>query len=190
MDPFSFSYRSKKLIDDNTDSKDKSCNKKNNNSHRNGGHAKIFPNPMENLSHESKTARGNGTNQDNRCRQQNDITASGINQSQSHILDQSDTQMNIDGPSFSNEKPELQQQPENSNNMTSMQNTFENSDANNESTMSQKLWATFFVIVLLWLPSIINYSFSLFMCTSYEDGYTYLKKDTSIKCWQGRDLLL
>jgi hypothetical protein len=44
--------------------------------------------------------------------------------------------MNIDGPSFSNEKPELQQQPENSNNMTSMQNTFENSDANNESTMS------------------------------------------------------
>jgi hypothetical protein len=22
------------------------------------------------------------------------------------------------------------------------------------------------------------------MCTNYEDGFSYLKKDTSIKCWQ------
>lgn len=50
--------------------------------------------------------------------------------------------------------------------------------------------ATFFVIVLLWLPSIINYSFSLFMCAAYEDGNSYLKRDTNIKCWEGRDLLL
>jgi hypothetical protein len=47
--------------------------------------------------------------------------------------------------------------------------------------------ATFFVIVLLWHPTIINYSFSLFMCAQYEDGFSYLKKDTSIKCWEGKD---
>jgi hypothetical protein len=47
--------------------------------------------------------------------------------------------------------------------------------------------ATFFVIVLLWHPTIINYSFSLFMCAHYEDGFSYLKKDTSIKCWEGKD---
>lgn len=47
--------------------------------------------------------------------------------------------------------------------------------------------ATFFVIVLLWHPTIINYSFSLFMCAHYEDGFSYLKKDTSIKCWEEKD---
>ena len=49
--------------------------------------------------------------------------------------------------------------------------------------------ATFFVIVLLWHPTIINYSFSLFMCTQYEDGYKYLKKDTTIRCWHGKDFV-
>ncbi len=49
--------------------------------------------------------------------------------------------------------------------------------------LGDKLLATSFVIVLLWLPSIINMTFSLFMCTSYEDGYSYLKKDTLIRCW-------
>ena len=49
--------------------------------------------------------------------------------------------------------------------------------------------ATFFVIVLLWHPTIINYSFSLFMCAQYEDGFSYLKKDTSIQCWQGKDFV-
>ena len=49
--------------------------------------------------------------------------------------------------------------------------------------------ATFFVIVLLWQPTIINYSFSLFICADYEDGYSYLKKDTAIKCWQGKDFV-
>ncbi len=28
------------------------------------------------------------------------------------------------------------------------------------------------------------------MCANYEDGFTYLKKDTNIKCWHGRDLFL
>ena len=28
------------------------------------------------------------------------------------------------------------------------------------------------------------------MCANYEDGFTYLKKDTNIKCWHGRDLIL
>jgi putative lipase involved disintegration of autophagic bodies len=25
------------------------------------------------------------------------------------------------------------------------------------------------------------------MCAQYEDGFSYLKKDTSIKCWEGKD---
>lgn len=49
---------------------------------------------------------------------------------------------------------------------------------------------TCFVLILLWHPSIINYSFSLFMCREYEDGYTYLSNDISIRCWQGKDLYL
>jgi len=28
------------------------------------------------------------------------------------------------------------------------------------------------------------------MCTPYEDGYTYLKKDTNIQCWQGHNYFL
>lgn len=27
------------------------------------------------------------------------------------------------------------------------------------------------------------------MCATYEDGYTYLKKDTKIKCWSGKDMI-
>ena len=53
-----------------------------------------------------------------------------------------------------------------------------------------KLLTTFFVIILLWHPTIINYSFSVFMCADYEDGYSYLRKDTSIRCWEGRNLVL
>ena len=49
---------------------------------------------------------------------------------------------------------------------------------------------TFFVFVILQHPSIINYSFSLFMCVPMEDGYYYLRQDTEIKCWHGNDFLM
>ena len=42
--------------------------------------------------------------------QNNDLTHSGFDQSHTHVLDQSDTNMAIDGPSFSDnarEKPEV-----------------------------------------------------------------------------------
>jgi hypothetical protein len=42
---------------------------------------------------------------------------------------------------------------------------------------------TFLVVALLWQPTIINYSFSLFNCIDYEDGVSYLRKDTTIRCW-------
>jgi hypothetical protein len=49
---------------------------------------------------------------------------------------------------------------------------------------------TFFVVVLLWQPTIINYSFSLFTCIDYEDGASYLRKDTSIRCWTGINYMM
>jgi len=51
------------------------------------------------------------------------------------------------------------------------------------------MYATFFVIMLLWQPTIINYSFSVFMCVEFENGKTYLRKDTDIECWQGINLI-
>lgn len=36
-------------------------------------------------------------------------------------------------------------------------------------TLFEKILTTFFVIIVLWLPSIITYSFSLFMCTEIEE---------------------
>ena len=53
-----------------------------------------------------------------------------------------------------------------------------------------KILTTFFVIVLLWHPTIMNYSFSIFMCVDYEDGSSYLRKDTAIQCWEGRNFFL
>lgn len=49
-------------------------------------------------------------------------------------------------------------------------------------TLASKLLTTAFVIIILWLPSVITSSFSVFMCSEYE-GKSYLKKDTSIQCW-------
>jgi hypothetical protein len=44
----------------------------------------------------------------------------------------------------------------------------------------------FLVVTLIWLPQIMNSSFSLLMCDLYEDdGKYYLRKDTSIVCWDG-----
>ena len=57
-------------------------------------------------------------------------------------------------------------------------------------TFRQKLVTTFYVVVLIWLPQINNSSFSLFMCDPYEDGRTYLRKDTAIACWETVHILL
>ena len=51
--------------------------------------------------------------------------------------------------------------------------------------MKDLLVATSFTIIQLQLPTIITSSFSLYMCFSYEDGHSYLRKDTSIRCWSG-----
>jgi hypothetical protein len=49
---------------------------------------------------------------------------------------------------------------------------------------------TFLVVALLWQPTIINYSFSLFNCIDYEDGVSYLRKNTSIRCWKGINYIM
>jgi hypothetical protein len=53
-----------------------------------------------------------------------------------------------------------------------------------------KLTTTAFVIIILWLPSIINTSFTVFMCVDYEGGRSYLKKDTSVECWTKEHYLM
>jgi hypothetical protein len=50
--------------------------------------------------------------------------------------------------------------------------------------LRHKIMATAFVIIILQYPAIITYSFSLFLCVPYADGFSYLKKDTSFKCWE------
>jgi hypothetical protein len=45
--------------------------------------------------------------------------------------------------------------------------------------MKHKLITTSFVIIMLFLPTILTNSFSMFLCTPYQ-GSTYLKKDTSV----------
>jgi hypothetical protein len=36
---------------------------------------------------------------------------------------------------------------------------------------------------MLYNPQIITDSFSLFNCITYEDGFSYLKFDTTVQCW-------
>jgi hypothetical protein len=56
-------------------------------------------------------------------------------------------------------------------------------EAGGEFSFLDKLMTTGFVIVMLWLPSIITSSFSVFMCTIYEGSRSFLKKDMSVECW-------
>ncbi len=39
-------------------------------------------------------------------------------------------------------------------------------------------------------PQIINSSFSLFMCVDFEDGHSYMKSDTSLRCWDKENINL
>jgi hypothetical protein len=64
------------------------------------------------------------------------------------------------------------------------------SDATKEFPLRRRLMTTFFVVLLIWQPTIVNYSFSLLTCIEYEDGNDYLRKDTSIRCWHGVNLVL
>ena len=57
-------------------------------------------------------------------------------------------------------------------------------------TLNQKVLATTFIIIMLWQPTVISTCFQLFMCVNYEDGFSYLRKDTSIKCWSGNHQIL
>ncbi|TNV87891.1 hypothetical protein FGO68_gene17182 [Halteria grandinella] len=60
-------------------------------------------------------------------------------------------------------------------------------DEASEFSFFDKLLTTAFVIVMLWLPSIITTSFSVFMCTDFN-GKSYLKRDTSVQCWTSEHL--
>ena len=63
-------------------------------------------------------------------------------------------------------------------------------DDGEEFPLKRRILTTFFVVVLLWLPTIINYSYSLFTCIDYEDGHSYLRKDTNIRCWDGINFVM
>jgi hypothetical protein len=44
------------------------------------------------------------------------------------------------------------------------------SDATKEFPLRRRLITTFFVVLLIWQPTIVNYSFSLLTCIDFEDG--------------------
>ncbi|TNV74882.1 hypothetical protein FGO68_gene8180 [Halteria grandinella] len=44
---------------------------------------------------------------------------------------------------------------------------------------------TSLIIIYLLYPTITNLSFSLFNCVQLEDGQVYLKRDFTVKCWEG-----
>ena len=55
-------------------------------------------------------------------------------------------------------------------------------------SLRDNIIVTFFVISYLLYPMISKMTFSLYNCVSYEDGYSYLKRDMSIQCWTGDHL--
>ena len=57
-----------------------------------------------------------------------------------------------------------------------------------EFKLAQYIIVTSIVFVFIIYPQITSISFGLFNCVSYEDGYSYLKRDMTIKCWQGEHL--
>jgi hypothetical protein len=69
-------------------------------------------------------------------------------------------------------------------------NTIDIKDITKNNELRDRILTTFFVIIMMWHPEIINSSFSLFMCVDYEDGESYLRADTSIKCGDQRNKLL
>jgi len=42
---------------------------------------------------------------------------------------------------------------------------------------------TCYCILLILHPTITTNAFTLFSCISFEDGKSYLRKDTGIECW-------
>jgi hypothetical protein len=56
--------------------------------------------------------------------------------------------------------------------------------------LTEKIYTTSFVIIMLYNPQIITDSFSLFNCINYEDGFSYLKFDTTVRCWSPNHILM
>lgn len=54
--------------------------------------------------------------------------------------------------------------------------------------MKQYIVTTTFAFIFIVYPQITSISFSLLNCVPYEDGFSYLKNDMSVKCWHGNHI--